>query len=65
MSKAFETTTGALPERLLAALDAAQSEGGDIRGMQSAAMLVVSGKATDTPWTETLVDLPWKTTRLP
>lgn len=57
MAKAFEASSGPLPERLLAALDAAQVEGGDIRGMQSAAMLVVSDKRTDTPWVETLVDL--------
>lgn len=57
MAKAFEASTGKLPERLLAALDAAQAEGGDIRGMQSAAMLVVSGKFSDTPWKETIVDL--------
>lgn len=57
MSKAFEFAKGNLPERLLAALDAAQAEGGDIRGMQSAAMLVVSGNFSDTPWKETIVDL--------
>jgi uncharacterized Ntn-hydrolase superfamily protein len=57
MARAFEASTGRLPERLLAALDAAQAEGGDIRGMQSAAMLVVSGKFSDTPWKETIVDL--------
>ena len=57
MARAYEKTSGSLPERLLAALDAAQAEGGDIRGSQSAAMIVVSGKATDHPWTETIVDL--------
>lgn len=57
MAKAFETSAGRLPERLLAALDAAQAEGGDIRGMQSAAMIVVSGNFTNTPWKETIVDL--------
>lgn len=57
MAKAFEAAKGPLPERMMAALDAAQAEGGDIRGMQSAAMLVVSGKFSDTPWKETVVDL--------
>ena len=57
MAKAYENSKGDLAERLLAALDAAQTEGGDIRGQQSAAMLVVSGKASETPWKETLVDL--------
>ncbi|HEV2428710.1 MAG TPA: DUF1028 domain-containing protein [Thermoplasmata archaeon] len=41
MARTFETTPGELPERLLAALDAGQREGGDRRGMQSAALLVV------------------------
>jgi len=41
MVKAFEETTGYLSERLMAALEAGQAAGGDKRGMQSAAMLVV------------------------
>jgi len=57
MAKAFEKATGPLAERMLAALDAAQSVGGDIRGKQSAAILVVRGKATDKPWTDRIVDL--------
>jgi uncharacterized Ntn-hydrolase superfamily protein len=44
MARAFERTPGDLPERLLAALSAGQREGGDRRGMQSAAMLVVREK---------------------
>jgi uncharacterized Ntn-hydrolase superfamily protein len=46
MAEAFVGTPGALPERLLAALDAAQLQGGDIRGQQSAA-IVVSSTAPD------------------
>jgi len=57
MAKAFEATSGDLAERMLAALDAAQNEGGDIRGMQSAAMVVVSGKPTGMSWRDRLVDL--------
>ena len=57
MARAYEASTGDLAERLLAALDAAQAEGGDIRGKQSAAMLVVSGEHTDHPWTGILIDL--------
>lgn len=57
MAKAYESASGSLPDRLLAAMDAAQAQGGDIRGMQSAAMLVVSGKTSDHPWTEMIVDL--------
>ena len=40
MARTFETTPGDLPERLMAALVAGQREGGDRRGMQSAALLV-------------------------
>lgn len=48
MAEAFETSTGPLPERLLVAFDAAEAEGGDIRGRQSAAMVVVGpGGLTD------------------
>ena len=39
--QAFESTAGDLAERMLAALDAAEAEGGDLRGRQSASMLVV------------------------
>lgn len=41
MADTFESTTGSLAERLLHALDAGQDAGGDSRGMQSAALLVV------------------------
>ena len=50
MGHAFETTRGDLADRLLAALEAAQREGGDIRGMQSAALVVVSGDRSLPPW---------------
>ena len=57
MARAFERAKGDLSERLLVALDAAQAEGGDIRGSQSAAILVVSGKPTGRPWADRMVDL--------
>jgi uncharacterized Ntn-hydrolase superfamily protein len=57
MAKAFEAATGPLAERMLAALDAAQAVGGDIRGKQSAAILVVRDKPSDKPWTDRIVDL--------
>jgi uncharacterized Ntn-hydrolase superfamily protein len=57
MSKAFRKATGPLPERMLQALEAAEAEGGDIRGRQSAAMLVVKGRAIRRPWEERTVDL--------
>ena len=41
MVKAFEETTGHLSVRLVAALEAGQAAGGDTRGMQSAAILIV------------------------
>jgi uncharacterized Ntn-hydrolase superfamily protein len=44
MARTFENTPGDLPERLLAALSAAQREGGDRRGMQSASLLIVKEK---------------------
>ena len=57
MSRAFETAKGDLAERMLAALDAAQATGGDIRGRQSAALIVVTGKPTGRPWTDRIFDL--------
>ncbi|MDO8837269.1 MAG: DUF1028 domain-containing protein [Vicinamibacterales bacterium] len=50
MAQAFETTRGDLAARLLAALDAAQAAGGDIRGQQSAALLIVRPVPTGRPW---------------
>jgi uncharacterized Ntn-hydrolase superfamily protein len=57
MAKAYEAAKGPLAERMLAALEAAQGVGGDVRGKQSAAILVVRAKATERPWTDRLVDL--------
>ncbi|RBY91745.1 DUF1028 domain-containing protein [Blastococcus sp. TBT05-19] len=48
MAHAFTGATGSLPDRLLAALTAGQDAGGDLRGRQSASLLVISG----TPATE-------------
>ena len=57
MAAAFEATKGDLAERMLAALDAAQAVGGDIRGRQSAALIVVTGKPTGQAWKDRLFDL--------
>ena len=57
MARAFEAAKGDLADRMLAALDAAQGEGGDIRGRQSAALIVVRGKASSEPWKDRIVDL--------
>jgi uncharacterized Ntn-hydrolase superfamily protein len=50
MAQAYETAKGDLADRLLAALDAAQAVGGDVRGKQSAALLIVKGKGSGKPW---------------
>jgi uncharacterized Ntn-hydrolase superfamily protein len=57
MAHAFEKTGGDLADRMLAALDAAQSAGGDIRGRQSAALLIVKGKSTGRPWEDREMEL--------
>jgi uncharacterized Ntn-hydrolase superfamily protein len=57
MAKAFESAHGDLAERMLQALDAAQAAGGDIRGMQSAAILVVKGVSSGKPWNDKVFDL--------
>jgi uncharacterized Ntn-hydrolase superfamily protein len=57
MAQAFESTKGDLADRMLAALDAAQAVGGDIRGRQSAALIVVTGRSTGQAWKDRLFDL--------
>jgi len=54
MSDAYAGATGLLSDRLLTALDAAEGEGGDVRGRQSAAMVIVPPDGE--PWRRT-VDL--------
>jgi len=57
MAEAFKNSKGRLAERLLTTLEAAQQQGGDIRGKQSAAILVVKGKSSGKVWADRLVDL--------
>jgi uncharacterized Ntn-hydrolase superfamily protein len=57
MFEAFTNAHGPLPERMLAALEAAEAEGGDIRGRQSAAMLVVTGTPTGHSWEDRIIEL--------
>jgi len=57
MHDAYVSSTEPLAERMMAALEAAEAEGGDIRGKQSAAMLVVSGKPTGRQWEDRLIEL--------
>ena len=57
MADAFTSAGGELVDRLLVALEAAEAEGGDVRGRQAARLLVVRAEATDRPWEDVLVDL--------
>ena len=58
MASAYRKSAGKpLAERIVIALRAAQEAGGDVRGKQSAALLVVSGKSEGKPWDERTVDL--------
>lgn len=60
MLKAFRQTQNAkkhdLADALVAALQAAEKAGGDVRGRQSAALLVVEGKPADNRWQGTVFD---------
>ena len=57
MANAFESTVGTLQERILEALKAAENQKGDIRGKQSAAILIVKGHATGNSWEDIIMDL--------
>jgi uncharacterized Ntn-hydrolase superfamily protein len=57
MADAFEESEGDLAERMLCALEAAEAEGGDIRGRQSAAIVIVRETSTGRPWADRLFDL--------
>jgi uncharacterized Ntn-hydrolase superfamily protein len=57
MAKAFTESTGDLAHRMLVALDAAQKAGGDIRGKQSAALIVVNAARNGKPWQDRVFDL--------
>lgn len=57
MAKAYRGTKGDLAERMMAALEAAEKEGGDIRGRQSAAILIVKGEPSGRAWEDKVFDL--------
>ncbi|HUN80552.1 MAG TPA: DUF1028 domain-containing protein, partial [Phycisphaerae bacterium] len=57
MAKAYQESKGDLADRLVVALEAAQEAGGDIRGRQSAAIVVVSGMQSGKPWLDRKFDL--------
>ena len=66
MVRAYSTASGAgFAERLLVALDAAEAEGGDLRGRQSAALLVVEPRATGNPSEDRPIDLRVEDHRAP
>jgi uncharacterized Ntn-hydrolase superfamily protein len=52
MGRAFEAAEGTLARRLLAALEAGEAAGGDVRGRQSSALLVVPAEGE--PWQRTV-----------
>lgn len=57
MSGTFTASPGDLADRLLATLEVAEAEGGDIRGRQAARILIVRAEPSAEPWTDALVDL--------
>jgi uncharacterized Ntn-hydrolase superfamily protein len=57
MAAAYEKAQGDLGERMLQALEAAQKAGGDIRGQQSAAILVVKAQPSGKPWKDWVYNL--------
>lgn len=57
MADAYRRSTDKLPERLVTALEAGQAAGGDVRGRQSAALLVVGAESTGRPWADSVMEL--------
>jgi uncharacterized Ntn-hydrolase superfamily protein len=57
MAAAYRNAKGDFPERLLQALEAGQRAGGDIRGQQSAAIVIVKGTRSDKPWADRVMEL--------
>jgi uncharacterized Ntn-hydrolase superfamily protein len=65
MARAFERAPGAFPSRLVAALEAGQTAGGDARGRESAALFVVRSVSASEPWRNRAVDLRVENHRKP
>lgn len=65
IASTFETTTGPLAERMLAALDAGQRAGGDVRGTQAAAMVVAKALAGAAGYGDRVIDLRVDDSRAP
>ncbi len=65
MAAAFEVAKGDLAERMMQALEAGEKAGGDIRGRQSAAMVIVKAKSSGKPWNDKVIDLRVEDSRDP
>ena len=57
MANAFEKTEGDLAEKMMSSLEAAENEGGDLRGKQSASLLIVTGEPTGIEWKDIIMDI--------
>lgn len=57
MAAAYKSSSGELVDRLIAALEAGQQAGGDLRGQQSAALVVVKAHSSGRPWSDRIYDL--------
>ncbi len=57
MAQAYAETEGSLAGRLLAALDAAEAAGGELRGRRSAALIVVPAISSGRPWLDRIYDV--------
>jgi uncharacterized Ntn-hydrolase superfamily protein len=57
MANSFRRSKGSLAERLMLALESAERAGGDLRGRQSAAILVVKVVGSSMPWQDRVIDL--------
>jgi uncharacterized Ntn-hydrolase superfamily protein len=57
MERAYKSTSGDLADKMIASLEAAQEVGGDIRGKQSAAILIVKGESTGRHWDDRVMEL--------
>ena len=55
MANAFEKTEGDLAEKMMSSLEAAENEGGDLRGKQSASLLIVTGELTGIEWKDIIM----------
>ena len=57
MLEAYHRADGDLAERVMCAMEAGEAAGGDIRGSQGAALLIVDGRQVPDPWNHKPVDL--------